>query len=83
MKGFRGHAAGFMGHLIAHGGYRQGEIGMNLKQLGYPLDGEKARGIWGWRRATEVSSNGGTFLRREAGSTWRELRDGARSNSHG
>ncbi len=40
---------------------------MNLKQLGYPLDGEMAHGMWDWRRATEVSSNGGTFLRRHQG----------------
>ena len=59
MKEFRGDAASLMGHLIAHDGHKHGKVGIILNQLGHPLDGEVAYGIWDWQRSREVWPDGG------------------------
>src|SRR5579862_6163320 len=38
IKGYKPHPAAFMGYLISHESYHRGEIGMILKQAGFPLD---------------------------------------------
>ncbi len=48
IKGFKPHVTAFLGYLIAHDGYHQGEIGMALKQAGHPLDQKVAYGMWEW-----------------------------------
>jgi uncharacterized damage-inducible protein DinB len=48
VKGFRPHAAAFMGYLIAHEAYHQGEIGLALAEIGFPLDQKTAYGMWEW-----------------------------------
>jgi uncharacterized damage-inducible protein DinB len=50
VKGFKGHAARFLGYLIAHDWYHHGEIGMTLTQSGHPLDKRVAYDIWDWRK---------------------------------
>lgn len=49
VKGFRGHAANFLGYLIAHESYHNGQIAMTLKQAGMPIGKETAYGLWDWR----------------------------------
>ncbi len=48
VKGFKPHAAAFVGYLIAHEGYHLGEIGVALQQSGHPLDRKTAFGMWEW-----------------------------------
>jgi uncharacterized damage-inducible protein DinB len=48
VKGFKPHAAAFLGYLISHESYHQGEIGMVLGQSGHPLDKKTAYGMWEW-----------------------------------
>lgn len=48
IKGFKRSPAAFLGYLIAHDAYHQGEIGMTLKQAGHPLDKTIAYGMWEW-----------------------------------
>ena len=49
VKGFRGHAASFMGYLIAHESYHLGQLVQILKVTGSPLDKETAYALWDWR----------------------------------
>lgn len=48
VKGFKPHAVAFLGYLIAHESYHQGEIGMVLGQSGHALDKKTAYGMWEW-----------------------------------
>lgn len=48
VKGFKPHAAAFLGYLISHESYHHGEIGIALSTLGFPLDKKIAYGIWEW-----------------------------------
>jgi uncharacterized damage-inducible protein DinB len=48
VKGFKPHATAFVGYLIAHEAYHQGEIGVALQQGGHPLDKKVAYGMWEW-----------------------------------
>lgn len=48
IKGFRPHAVAFVGYMIAHESYHHGEIGIALREAGYPLDKKSAYGLWQW-----------------------------------
>jgi uncharacterized damage-inducible protein DinB len=48
VKGFKPHAAAFVGYLIAHESYHRGEIGLILAHAGHPLDKKTAYGMWEW-----------------------------------
>ncbi len=48
IKGFKPHAAAFLGYLISHESYHRGEIGIILAQSGHPLDKKVSYGIWEW-----------------------------------
>ncbi|MEW5988954.1 MAG: DinB family protein [Chloroflexota bacterium] len=48
VKGFKPHAAAFLGYLISHEAYHHGEIGLALTQAGFPLDKKTAYGMWEW-----------------------------------
>ena len=48
VKGFKPHAAAFLGYLIAHESYHQGDLGVALAQSGHPLDRKTAYGMWEW-----------------------------------
>lgn len=48
VKGFKPHAAAFVGYLISHEGYHLGEIAVALQQSGHPLDRRTAFGMWEW-----------------------------------
>jgi len=48
VKGFKPHAAAFVGYLISHESHHRGQIVLSLKQAGTPLDKKIAYGIWEW-----------------------------------
>ncbi len=48
IKGFRPHAVAYAGYMIAHESYHHGEIGIALREAGYPLDKKSAYGLWQW-----------------------------------
>jgi len=48
VKGFKPHAAGFLGYLIAHESHHRGQIILTLKQNGHPIDKKVQYGIWEW-----------------------------------
>ena len=48
VKGFKPHAAAFLGYLISHESHHRGQIALSLKQAGKPLDKKIAYGIWEW-----------------------------------
>ena len=48
VKGFKPHAAAFLGYLISHESHHRGQIGWTLKQTGHPLDQKVAYGLWNW-----------------------------------
>jgi uncharacterized damage-inducible protein DinB len=48
VKGFKPHAAAFLGYLIAHESHDRGQIGWTLKQSGHPLPQKVAFGLWEW-----------------------------------
>jgi uncharacterized damage-inducible protein DinB len=48
IKGFKPHAAAFVGYLIAHESFHLGDIGVVLTQSGHPLDKKVAYGMWEW-----------------------------------
>jgi uncharacterized damage-inducible protein DinB len=48
VKGFKPHAAAFVGYLISHESHHRGQIGWTLKQCGHPLDKKVAFGMWEW-----------------------------------
>jgi len=48
VKGFKPHAAAFLGYLISHESHHRGQIALTLKQAGYPLDKKVLFGMWEW-----------------------------------
>ncbi len=48
VKGFKPHPAAFLGYLIAHESYHQGDIGVRLTESGHRLDQKVAYGMWEW-----------------------------------
>ena len=48
IKGFKPHAAAFLGYLISHESHHRGQIALSLKQSGAPLDKKIQYGIWEW-----------------------------------
>jgi uncharacterized damage-inducible protein DinB len=48
IKGFKPHPAAFFGYLIAHESHHRGEVGVLLKESGYPLDRAVDYRLWEW-----------------------------------
>ena len=48
IKGFKPHAAAFLGYLVSHESHHRGQIALTLKQAGHPLDKKTAYGLWEW-----------------------------------
>jgi uncharacterized damage-inducible protein DinB len=48
IKGFKPHAAAFLGYLISHESHHRGQIILSLKQSGKLVDKKTAYGIWEW-----------------------------------
>lgn len=48
IKGFKPHAAAFLGYLISHESHHRGQIVLSLKQAGQPVDKKTSYGIWEW-----------------------------------
>ena len=48
IKGFKPHAAAFLGYLISHESHHRGQILLALKQSGHAVDRKIQYGIWEW-----------------------------------
>jgi uncharacterized damage-inducible protein DinB len=48
IKGFKPHAAAFLGYLISHESHHRGQIMLSLKQAGVPMDKKVQFGMWEW-----------------------------------
>lgn len=48
IKGFKPHAASFVGYLIAHESFHRAMVEIALRQAGTPLDDKTAYGTWEW-----------------------------------
>ena len=48
ISGFKPHVPAFLGYLLAHESYHPGEIGIALREAGFPLDRKAAYGMWEW-----------------------------------
>jgi uncharacterized damage-inducible protein DinB len=48
VKGFKPHAAAFVGYLISHESHHRGQIGWSLKGAGHALPQKIAYGLWEW-----------------------------------
>ena len=48
IKGFKPHAAAFLGYLVSHESHHRGQIALTLKQAGHPLERKIAYGMWEW-----------------------------------
>lgn len=48
IKGFKPHAAAFLGYLISHESHHRGQITLSLKQAGAPVDKKVQFGLWEW-----------------------------------
>lgn len=48
VKGFKPTPTAFVGYLISHESYHQGDIGVRLAESGFPLDRKVAYGMWEW-----------------------------------
>jgi uncharacterized damage-inducible protein DinB len=48
VKGFKPHAAAFLGYLISHESHHRGQIALSLKQAGKPVDKKISYGLWEW-----------------------------------
>jgi uncharacterized damage-inducible protein DinB len=48
VKGFKPHAAAFLGYLISHESHHRGQIALTLKQSAKPLDKKISYGLWEW-----------------------------------
>ena len=46
VKGFKPHAAAFLGYLISHESHHRGQIALTLKQAGKPFDKKIGFGMW-------------------------------------
>jgi uncharacterized damage-inducible protein DinB len=47
-KGFKPHPVAFVGYLIAHESYHQGDVGVRLTASGHRLGNKVAYGMWEW-----------------------------------
>jgi uncharacterized damage-inducible protein DinB len=48
VKGFKPHAAAFVGYLTAHEAFHRTSIEITLRQHGCPLNDKVAYGLWEW-----------------------------------
>jgi uncharacterized damage-inducible protein DinB len=48
IKGFKPHAAAFLGYFISHESHHRGQIMLALKQSGHPVDQKTQYGLWEW-----------------------------------
>jgi uncharacterized damage-inducible protein DinB len=48
IKGFKPHAAAFLGYIISHESHHRGQIALSLKQSGHPLSKRISFGLWEW-----------------------------------
>lgn len=48
IKGFKPHAAAFLGYLISHESHHRGQIVLTLKQAGHTVDKKTQFGLWEW-----------------------------------
>jgi uncharacterized damage-inducible protein DinB len=48
VKGFKPHAAAFVGYLISHEGYHAGKVDLILRMNGHPMDDKVHYGMWEW-----------------------------------
>lgn len=48
VKGFKPHAAAFLGYLIAHEAFHRSQAELVLRQVGTPLSEKAAYGLWEW-----------------------------------
>ncbi|MDT4898107.1 MAG: hypothetical protein QOH25_3184 [Acidobacteriota bacterium] len=48
IKGFKPHAAAFLGYMVSHESHHRGQIALSLKQSGHPLSKKVAFGLWEW-----------------------------------
>ena len=48
IKGFKPHAAAFLGYLISHESHHRGQIMLTLKQSGHAVDQKTQYGLWEW-----------------------------------
>ncbi|MFN0092565.1 MAG: DinB family protein [Acidimicrobiales bacterium] len=48
LKGFTKSPTAFVGYLISHEAYHQGDIGVRLAESGFPLDKKTAFGMFEW-----------------------------------
>ena len=48
IKGFKPHAAAFLGYLISHESHHRGQLILALKHSGHRLDKKVQYGIWEW-----------------------------------
>jgi uncharacterized damage-inducible protein DinB len=50
IKGFKPHAAAFVGYLIAHESFHRAQAELALRQAGLPMTDKTAYGLWEWGR---------------------------------
>lgn len=48
IKGFKPHAAGFLGYIIAHEAFHRASVEIALRQAGHSLPEKVAYGLWEW-----------------------------------
>lgn len=48
IKGFKPHAAAFLGYLIAHEAHHRGQVIVSLKLAGHPISKKVGFGLWEW-----------------------------------
>jgi uncharacterized damage-inducible protein DinB len=48
VKGFKPHAAGFLGYLVAHEAFHRAQVELVLRQAGMPISDKVAFGLWEW-----------------------------------
>ncbi len=48
IKGFKPHAAAFLGYFISHESHHRGQVMLILKQSGHKIDPKVQYGLWEW-----------------------------------
>lgn len=48
IKRFKPHPTAFVGYLVAHESFHQGDIGVRLTESGHPLNQKTTYGMWEW-----------------------------------